>query len=171
MKEPDFKVNVLIEGSVDMKAVLQRVKYARVTVDGTVTGQINQGYLILLGVVQGDTVEEMKLLAKKTAELRVFEDENGKMNLSVLDKGGEALVVSQFTLCADVKHGRRPSFTNSAKPNEAKALYEGYVEELRANGIKKVSTGVFGADMAVELLNDGPVTIIFDTDEWKKGQR
>lgn len=151
-----------------MKAVLQRVKNARVTVDGRVTGQINHGYLILLGVMEGDTENEMRLLAKKTAELRVFEDENGKMNLSVLDVKGEALVVSQFTLCADVSHGRRPSFIKSAKPQEAERLYEMYVEELKNNGIENVQTGEFGADMAVELLNDGPVTILFDTDEWKK---
>lgn len=151
-----------------MKAVLQRVKFARVTVDGEIVGETGKGYMILLGVMEGDTEAEMKLLAKKTAELRVFEDENGKMNLSVLDVGGDALVVSQFTLCADVSHGRRPSFIKSAKPDEANRLYEAYVEELRCNGIKNVQTGRFGADMAVELLNDGPVTILFDTDEWKK---
>ncbi len=151
-----------------MKAVLQRVSRARVTVNGEITGEIEKGYLILLGVMNGDTEQEMKILAKKTAELRVFEDENGKMNLSVLDVKGAALVVSQFTLCADVSHGRRPSFTPSAPPQEAKQLYEGYVEELKRNGIEKVETGIFGADMAVELLNDGPVTILFDTDEWKK---
>lgn len=151
-----------------MKAVLQRVKNARVTVDGRVTGQINQGYLILLGVMEGDTEDDMRLLAKKTAQLRVFEDENGKMNLSVLDVKGEALVVSQFTLCADVTHGRRPSFIKSARPDEAERLYEMYVEELKNNGIENVQTGEFGANMAVELLNDGPVTILFDTDEWKK---
>lgn len=151
-----------------MKAVLQRVKFARVTVDGEIVGETGKGYLILLGVMEGDTEDEMRLLAKKTAELRVFEDENGKMNLSVLDVGGDALVVSQFTLCADVSHGRRPSFIKSAKPDEANRLYEAYVEELRKNGIRNVQTGRFGADMAVELLNDGPVTILFDTDEWKK---
>lgn len=151
-----------------MKAVLQRVKSARVTVDGRLTGEIEKGYLILLGVMEGDTDAEMKLLAKKTAELRVFEDDNGKMNLSVLDVGGSALVVSQFTLCADVSHGRRPSFIKSAKPAEANRLYEAYVSELHLNGIENVQTGEFGADMAVELINDGPVTILFDTDEWKK---
>lgn len=138
------------------------------TVDGEIVGETGKGYLILLGVMEGDTDDEMRLLARKTAELRVFEDENGKMNLSVLDVGGDALVVSQFTLCADVSHGRRPSFIKSAKPDEANRLYEAYVEELRKNGIKNVQTGRFGADMAVELLNDGPVTILFDTDEWKK---
>lgn len=151
-----------------MKAVLQRVKRASVTVSGEITGEIENGYLILLGVMDGDTEEEMRVLAKKTAELRVFEDENGKMNLSVLDTKGSALVVSQFTLCADTSHGRRPSFIKSAPPQEANRLYEEYVKELRKNGIEKVETGVFGADMAVELINDGPVTIILDTDELKK---
>lgn len=151
-----------------MKAVIQRVRHARVTVDGRVTGEIEKGYLILLGVMNGDTEEEMRLMAKKTAELRIFRDENDKMNLSLLDIGGQALVVSQFTLCADVSHGRRPSFINSAPPQEANRLYEMYVEELRKNGVSKVETGEFGADMAVELLNEGPVTILFDTNDWKK---
>ncbi|MDD6022271.1 MAG: D-aminoacyl-tRNA deacylase [Acutalibacteraceae bacterium] len=151
-----------------MKAVIQRVSHARVTVDGRVTGEIKSGYLILLGVVEGDTEEEMRLLAKKTAELRIFRDENDKMNLSLLDVGGEALVVSQFTLCADVSHGRRPSFTGSAKPEAANDLYIKFCRELKALGVKNVQTGEFGAHMAVELLNDGPVTILFNTDEWKK---
>ncbi|MGN0443823.1 MAG: D-aminoacyl-tRNA deacylase [Acutalibacteraceae bacterium] len=151
-----------------MKAVIQRVRHAKVTVGGRVTGETEKGYLILLGVMNGDTEEEAKLLAKKTAELRIFRDENDKMNLSLLDVGGQALVVSQFTLCADVSHGRRPSFINSAPPKEAERLYEFFVSELLRNGVKKVETGEFGADMAVELLNEGPVTILFDTDEWKK---
>lgn len=151
-----------------MKAVIQRVRHAKVTVGGRVTGETEKGYLILLGVMNGDTEEEAKILAKKTAELRIFRDENDKMNLSLLDVGGQALVVSQFTLCADVSHGRRPSFINSAPPKEAERLYEFFVSELLRNGVKKVETGEFGADMAVELLNEGPVTILFDTDEWKK---
>ena len=151
-----------------MKAVIQRVSRAKVTVDGEVSGEINQGYLILLGVVECDGEEEMKLLAKKTAELRIFRDENDKMNLSLLDVGGEALVVSQFTLCADVSHGRRPSFIGSAKPDKANELYLKFCDELRALGVKNVRTGVFGAHMEVSLLNDGPVTILFNTDEWKK---
>ena len=151
-----------------MKAVIQRVSRAKVTVDGEVSGEINQGYLILLGVVEGDGEEKMKLLAKKTAELRIFRDENDKMNLSLLDVGGEALVVSQFTLCADVSHGRRPSFIGSAKPDKANELYLKFCDELRALGVKNVQTGVFGAHMEVSLLNDGPVTILFNTDEWKK---
>lgn len=152
-----------------MKAVIQRVSRAKVTVDGEVTGEVKKGYLVLLGVVNGDTEKEMKLMAQKVANLRIFTDENDKMNLSLLDIDGEALVVSQFTLCADVSHGRRPSFINSAPPAEANRLYEMFVEELRNLGVKKVATGKFGAHMDVELLNQGPVTILFNTDEWKKG--
>lgn len=151
-----------------MKAVIQRVSRAKVTVDDRTTGEIENGYLILLGVVEGDSEEEMKLMAKKTAELRIFRDENDKMNLSLLDVGGSALVVSQFTLCADVSHGRRPSFISSAKPDRANELYMKFCDELRTLGVKNVQTGEFGAHMAVELLNDGPVTILFNTDEWKK---
>lgn len=151
-----------------MKAVIQRVKRASVTVEGKTVGEINKGFLVLLGVMEGDTEAEMKLLAKKTAEIRIFEDENEKMNLSLSQVDGEVLVVSQFTLCADTAKGRRPSFIKSAKPDIAKALYEKYVDELKACGIKRVETGIFAADMQVELINDGPVTIIMDTDEWKK---
>lgn len=151
-----------------MKAVIQRVKRAKVTVDQTVTGEIGQGFLVLLGVMDGDGEKQMKLLAKKVSQIRIFEDENEKMNLSLADVGGSVLVVSQFTLCADVSHGRRPSFIKSAPPQTANALYEGFVAEMKALGIKNVQTGEFGADMAVELLNDGPVTIIMDTDEWEK---
>jgi len=153
-----------------MKAVIQRVTRASVTVDGEVTGEIGKGFLVLLGVMQGDTEEEMKLLAKKVAEMRIFEDENEKMNLSLDKVDGEVLVVSQFTLCADVSHGRRPSFINSAPPAVANELYESFCEELRSLGVKKVAQGIFAADMAVELINDGPVTIIMNTDEWKKGK-
>lgn len=153
-----------------MKAVIQRVLNAKVTVDNTVTGEIGKGFLVLLGVMNTDTEEEMKLMAKKVAQLRVFEDENEKMNLSLDQIGGSVLVVSQFTLCADVSHGRRPSFIMSAPPEKANRLYEAFVRELHAWGIENVQTGIFGADMAVELLNDGPVTIIMDTDEWKKGK-
>ncbi|MGN1442475.1 MAG: D-aminoacyl-tRNA deacylase [Acutalibacteraceae bacterium] len=152
-----------------MKAVIQRVLNAKVTVDSKVTGEIGKGFLVLLGVMQEDTENEMKLLAKKVAQLRIFEDENEKMNLSLGDVGGSVLVVSQFTLCADVSHGRRPSFINSARPEKANKLYEQFVQELHVWEIDNVQTGIFGADMAVELLNDGPVTIIMDTDEWKKG--
>lgn len=151
-----------------MKAILQRVKNAEVTVDGESVGKIGEGYMLLLGVMNGDTKEDAELLAKKTAMLRVFTDENDKMNKSVLDIGGEVLVVSQFTLCADVKKGNRPSFDNSAKPDEAKALYEHFCSELKKNGVKNVETGVFGAHMQVSLVNNGPVTIIYDTSVWKK---
>ena len=152
-----------------MKAVIQRVLNAKVTVDSNVTGEIGKGFLVLLGVMEEDTEKEMKLLAKKVAQLRIFEDENEKMNLALGDVGGSVLVVSQFTLCADVSHGRRPSFVNSARPEKANKLYEQFILELHEWGIDNVQTGIFGADMAVELLNDGPVTIIMDTNEWKKG--
>lgn len=151
-----------------MKAVIQRVTRASVTVDGKVTGKIGKGFLVLLGVMQGDGEDEMKLLAKKVSEIRIFEDENEKMNLSLGNVDGEVLVVSQFTLCADLSHGRRPSFINSAPPAIANELYEKFCEELRNLGISKVAQGVFAADMAVELVNDGPVTIVMNTDEWKK---
>ena len=152
-----------------MKAVIQRVLNAKVTVNSNVTGEIGKGFLVLLGVMEEDTEKEMKLLAKKVAQLRIFEDENEKMNLALGDVGGSVLVVSQFTLCADVSHGRRPSFINSARPEKANKLYEQFILELHEWGIDNVQTGIFGADMAVELLNDGPVTIIMDTNEWKKG--
>ncbi|MBQ3498901.1 MAG: D-tyrosyl-tRNA(Tyr) deacylase [Clostridia bacterium] len=151
-----------------MKAVIQRVSRADVTIDGKTVGKIDKGYMILLGVVEGDTLECAELLAAKVAKLRVFEDENGKMNLSINDVGGEALVVSQFTLCADCKKGNRPSFTSSAQPDTANDLYIKFSQLLRDNGVKKVENGVFGADMQVSLINDGPVTIIFDTETWRK---
>lgn len=150
-----------------MKAVIQRVTHASVKVDGETVGSCGQGFLILLGVMAGDDDKEADKLVNKTVNLRIFEDENGKMNLSSLDIGGEMLVVSQFTLCADCTHGRRPSFTPSAPPDEANRLYEYFVHRLKENGISHVETGVFGADMKVELLNDGPVTIILDSSELK----
>lgn len=148
-----------------MKAVLQRVKYSSVTIDGKKKSEISQGFLILLGVVNGDTSEDADRLIRKIPVLRVFEDEKGKMNLSCLDIDGEMLVVSQFTLCADCSHGRRPSFTDSAPPQEADKLYQYVVKGLKDAGVKSVQTGEFGADMKVELLNDGPVTIILDSKE------
>ncbi len=151
-----------------MKAVIQRVIESSVSVKGEVVGASGKGYMVLVGVMKGDTAEQARLLAKKTASLRVFEDENGKMNLSVLDIGGDILAISQFTLCADYKKGNRPSFTDSEEPEKAKVLYDLYCSELKANGVKRVEKGVFGADMQVSLINDGPVTICFDTDVWQR---
>lgn len=153
-----------------MKALLQRVKKASVTVEGKVIGSVGEGYLILLGVREGDTAAEAKFLAQKTAELRVFTDPDGKMNLSMMDIGGGALVVSQFTLCADCRKGRRPSFIDAMKPPMAEELYLDYVRFLKEAGVSHVETGEFGADMLVSIDNDGPVTIMLDTDEiMKKG--
>ena len=151
-----------------MRAVIQRVGSACVRVDGAVVGACEKGFLVLLGVMDGDTEAEADLLAAKTAKLRVFEDDEGKMNRALSDVGGGVLCVSQFTLCADVKKGNRPSFTPSAPPETANRLYERFVSRLRAEGISRVETGVFGADMQVSLVNDGPVTILFDTDIWKR---
>lgn len=148
-----------------MKAVIQRVKYATVKVDNKIIGECKQGFMILLGVIDGDTENDADKLIKKIPVLRIFEDENGKMNKSLLDIDGEILVVSQFTLAADCSHGRRPSFTASAPPDIANELYEYFVGELKTADVKSVQTGEFGADMAVELLNDGPVTIVLDSKE------
>ena len=151
-----------------MRAVVQRVKRTSVTVGGELKGSAGLGFNVLIGVMQGDTDAEAQLLAAKISKLRVFEDENGKMNKSVLDIGGEILVISQFTLCADIKKGNRPSFTDSAPPEEADRLYLAFCEHLREAGVKKVETGVFAADMLVSIDNDGPVTIVMDTDIWEK---
>jgi D-aminoacyl-tRNA deacylase len=145
-----------------MRAVLQRVTRASVTVDGSVVGQIGVGWLVLLGVAKGDSDEDADRLADKTAVLRAFEDEAGKMNRSVAEAGGGVLVVSQFTLLADCRAGRRPSFTDAADPAEAERLYLRFAERLRTNGLA-VATGIFRADMKVELLNDGPVTFLLDS--------
>ena len=148
-----------------MRALIQRVKYASVTVEGSCIGKINHGLLILLGVGPQDTEKEADFLAEKCANLRIFTDEHDKMNLSLLDVKGECLVVSQFTLYADCKKGRRPSFVGAAQPKEADRLYEYFKERVKLAGVEKVEHGQFGADMKVELLNDGPVTIMLDTDE------
>lgn len=154
-----------------MRAVIQRVTSSKVTVDGEVKGEISKGYNVLLGVMQGDGEAQVQLLARKITDLRVFEDENEKMNLSISDVDGEILVISQFTLCADLKKGNRPSFFPSAAPDEANRLYEYFCTLLSQNGVRKVAKGVFGADMKVEINNDGPVTIVMDTDIWdKKGE-
>lgn len=148
-----------------MRALLQRVTHAEVAVDNEYTGRIDGGFLILLGVGQNDTEEQAKMLAAKIAGLRVFTDENDKMNLSLLDVNGGALVVSQFTLYADCRHGRRPNFIPAAPPQLAEELYERFCELLREQGVSRVERGVFGAKMEVTLCNDGPVTIWLDTEE------
>ena len=150
-----------------MKAVVQRVINSSVSVDGEIKGSIGKGFNVLLGVMDGDGEAQAELLAAKISKLRVFEDENGKMNKGILDIGGEILVISQFTLCADIRKGNRPSFTDSAPPDEANRLYEYFCKKLLENGVSKVETGVFAADMKVEILNDGPVTIVMDTDIWE----
>ena len=150
-----------------MKAVIQRVANASVVVDGETVGSCGRGYLILLGVAQGDSETDAELLCRKIANLRIFRDENDKMNLSVKDIDGEALVISQFTLMANYRHGNRPDFLESAKPDEAKRLYEYFTELLRGE-LRHVSCGIFGADMKVSLLNDGPVTICMDSEVLKK---
>ena len=147
-----------------MRALLQRVSRASVVVDGEVVGQIGRGFLVLLGVGQGDGEAQVKTLVEKIAYLRVFEDDEGKMNRSLLDIGGEVLVVSQFTLYADVRKGRRPSFTDAAPPAVAEPLVERFMAALAAYDLK-VEGGVFGAFMEVELLNYGPVTIWLDSKE------
>lgn len=146
-----------------MKAVIQRVSSCSVTVEDEVTGQINDGFLILLGVENGDTQSQADKLCNKIAGLRVFTDENDKMNLSLGDIDGEVLVVSNFTLCANCRKGRRPNFEAAACPETAEPLYEYFCERMKKNGIRKVEKGIFGADMKVSLLNDGPVTIVIDT--------
>ena len=151
-----------------MKAVIQRVSRASVTVDGELISEIKKGYLILLGVMDDDTEYDAEVLAKKTSTLRVFEDDEGKMNLDIQNVGGEILAVSQFTLCADVKKGNRPSFIRSAHPDHANELYGYFCEKLIENGVKNVEKGVFGADMKVDLLNDGPVTILYDSEIWRR---
>ncbi len=145
-----------------MRAVLQRVRSASVSVDGHVVSAIGKGILVLLGVGLNDSDGDAAWLADKTANLRIFEDEQGKMNLSVLDVGGEVLVVSQFTLYGDARKGRRPSFTDAAPPERADALYQTYVGELQSRNVP-VQTGQFRAKMLVTIENDGPVTILLDT--------
>ena len=147
-----------------MKAVIQRVKSASVSVDDKIIGEIATGFLILLGVEQSDTQDDLNYLVKKTIGLRIFKDDNKNMNLSIKDVGGEALVVSQFTLCADTGRGRRPSFIKAANPKEADSMYQQFCEQLTMNNLS-VQTGKFGAMMDVSLVNDGPVTIILDSRE------
>ncbi len=146
-----------------MRVVLQRVKRGAVVVDGQTVGAVETGFVALVGVTHADTIREAEQLARKTAFLRVFEDEAGKMNRSVLDVGGGVLVISQFTLYADSRRGRRPDFIDAARPEIAEPLVQHYAERLRAEGVGRVEMGVFGALMQVEIHNDGPVTIILDT--------
>ena len=145
-----------------MKALLQRVSKASVSVDGQVVGEIGPGLVVLVGVASGDTEEDARSLAEKTANLRIFTDAEGKFNLSALDTGAEALVVSQFTLLADTRKGRRPSFTDAARPEEAEALVDTFVEHLRRSGLR-VETGRFQRHMLVEIHNDGPVTVLLES--------
>lgn len=149
-----------------MKAVIQRVSHASVEVDGKIVGSCERGYLILLGVAEGDTELDAELLCKKIAALRIFRDENEKMNLSIRDIDGEALVISQFTLLANYRHGNRPDFLASAKPDVANRLYK-YFKDLLSRELRRVECGIFGADMKVSLTNDGPVTICMDSEVLK----
>lgn len=144
-----------------MKAVIQRVSHASVTVDGKICGQINQGFLVLLGVGLEDTENDCIRIADKLIKLRIFSDENGKINLSLKDISGELLIVSQFTLYADCRKGNRPNFIRAGKPDDAERLYNFFTEYCKKS-IENVQTGIFGADMKVELLNDGPFTVILE---------
>jgi D-tyrosyl-tRNA(Tyr) deacylase len=144
-----------------MRIVLQRVSSASVSVAGEVTGSIGTGYLVLLGVGQGDTEEDCRRLADKIINLRIFSDENGKINLSLADVDGALLIVSQFTLYADCRKGNRPNFIQAGKPDEAERLYSYFADYCRSKG-KHVETGIFGADMKVELVNDGPFTVVLE---------
>ena len=148
-----------------MRAVIQRVQGAQITIDRKEVRAVGPGLTVFLGVMRGDTERQADFLAEKIRELRIFTDENGKMNLSLMDIGGEMLVVSNFTLSTDCKKGRRPSFDMAAPPEEAKDLYLRFVEQVKASGVKKVETGEFGAHMDVLVQNDGPVTIIIDTEK------
>ncbi len=153
-----------------MKAVIQRVTEASVSVDGKTVGRCQKGYMILFCAMQGDGEDDLQTLARKVAMLRIFEDENGKMNRSVLDVGGEILCISQFTLGADTKKGNRPSFIQAMEPVGAENYYDRFCDLLKENGVSRVEKGIFGADMQVSLVNDGPVTILLDTKVWCKNE-
>lgn len=150
-----------------MRVVVQRCSNAEVRIDGNSVGKIGQGFMLLVGITETDTTAEADLLAKKIAQLRVFEDEAGKMNLAIRDVGGAILSISQFTLYADCRKGNRPSFIRAARPEQASPLYDYFNETLRTTYGLTVETGRFGADMKVDFINDGPVTILLDTDELK----
>ena len=145
-----------------MRVVLQRVSRAEVRVDGRVVGAVGLGHLLLVGFTEGDGPEQVEWMAEKVVGLRVFPDDDGRMNRSLADVGGELLVVSQFTVYGDVRKGRRPSFVDAARPEIAVPLYERFVDVLRSRGVARVETGVFGAAMEVELVNDGPVTLVLE---------
>ncbi len=147
-----------------MRAIVQRVDHAKVEVEGKLIGEIGKGLLVLLGVGENDTIKDLDYMVDKVLGLRIFQDENDKMNLSLVDIGGEILVVSQFTLYGDVRKGKRPSFSSSAKPELAEKLYEEFIVRCRDKGLK-TSQGSFGADMDVSLLNQGPVTIMLDSEK------
>ena len=146
-----------------MRVIVQRVQSSRVEIDGEVSGEIGQGLMVLLGITEGDGQEQCDFLADKLVHLRIFTEE--KMNLSLQDINGEMLIVSQFTLYGDCKKGRRPSFVAAARPETAVPLYEYFIDAVKRQGVKKVATGQFGADMQVYIQNDGPVTLMLDTDE------
>ncbi|NLY43167.1 MAG: D-tyrosyl-tRNA(Tyr) deacylase [Clostridiaceae bacterium] len=148
-----------------MRAVVQRVTQSKVTVDGKITGKIGAGLMVLLGVAPQDTSGDVDYMAEKILNLRIFQDEEGKMNKSLLDIDGELLVVSQFTLYGDCRKGRRPSFTNAAPPDHANKLYEEFIEKCKSMGVKNVQSGVFGAHMHVSIENDGPVTLLIDSEK------
>lgn len=150
-----------------MRVVLQRVKECNVKVDNKIVGEISQGFLLLLGVKDGDSQQDAIKLAKKISGLRIFTDNDDRMNLSLADIDGSILVVSNFTLYADCSHGRRPSFIKAARPEISEPLYEFFCEQLIENGISNVQRGIFGADMEVSLINDGPVTMVIDSEDLK----
>ena len=151
-----------------MRALIQRVQSASVSVNGKIVGKCKKGYMILFCALESDVMDDISLLARKTVNLRVFRDENDKMNKSVLDVGGEILCISQFTLAADTKKGNRPSFVKAMPPDTASDFYDIYCEELKKLGVKSVQKGVFGADMKVSLINDGPVTIMLVTEVFRR---
>ena len=146
-----------------MRAILQRVTQASCTVEGKITGEIKTGFLVLLGIEDADTTEDLQWLAQKITAMRVFGDENGQMNKALADVSGDILLISQFTLFASTKKGSRPGFTRAARPDKAIPMYEQMIKILEELTNKKIATGIFGADMKISLLNDGPVTIVMDT--------
>jgi D-tyrosyl-tRNA(Tyr) deacylase len=150
-----------------MRVILQRVSEGSVTVEGQIVGAVENGFVALVGLTHGDSKAEVEILAKKTANLRVFEDADGKMNLSVLDLGAGILVISQFTLYADSRKGRRPSFTDAAKPEDAAPLVDYFADCLAKEGIQRIEKGIFGAMMQVKIINEGPVTILLDSEDFK----